>query len=98
MIDLARKQTESLQFLTDYQSWFTTRSDGLSWPNWQQTWLHATQYFRGFVRSGTNKSVAGIASMVDIKQEKLERFVRESAWEYETVEEDLRTNAPEAAQ
>lgn len=36
--------------------------------------------------------------MVDIKQEKLEWFVRESAWEYENVEEDLRSNAPEAAQ
>jgi SRSO17 transposase len=36
--------------------------------------------------------------MVDIKQEKLERFVRESAWEYENVEEHLRRTAPEAAQ
>jgi SRSO17 transposase len=98
MKEFAHNQTESLQFLTDYQSIFTTRSDGSSWPNWQKTWLHATQYFRGLVRTGTNKSVAGIASMINIKQEKLERFVRESAWEYENVEEDLRTNAPEAAQ
>ena len=36
--------------------------------------------------------------MVDIKQEKLERFVRESAWEYENVEEHLRQTVPEAAQ
>ena len=36
--------------------------------------------------------------MVDIKQEKLERFVRESAWEYENVEDQLRMTAPEAAQ
>jgi len=36
--------------------------------------------------------------MVDIKQEKLERFVRDSAWEYENVEEHLRQTAPEAAQ
>jgi SRSO17 transposase len=98
MKEFAHNQTESLQFLTDYQSVFTTRSDGSSWPNWQTTWLHAKQYFRGLVRTGSNKSVAGIASMVNIKQEKLERFVRESAWEYENVEEDLRTNAPEAAQ
>ncbi len=95
---LAHNQIESLRFLTDYQSSFTTRSDGSSWPNWQKTWLHATQYFRGLVRPGTNKSVAGIASMVNIKQEKLERFVRENAWEYESVEENLRTTAPEAAQ
>ena len=98
MKDLVHAQSESLQFLTDYQSSFTTKSDGSSWPNWQQTWRHATRYFRGLIRPGTNKSVADIASMVDIKQEKLERFVRESAWEYENVEQDLRTTAPEAAQ
>jgi SRSO17 transposase len=98
MKEFAHNQVESLQFLTDYQSSFATRSDGSSWPNWQKTWLHATRYFRGLIRPGTNKSVAGIASMVDIKQEKLERFVRESVWEYENVEENLRTTAPEAAQ
>ena len=36
--------------------------------------------------------------MVDLKQEKLERFVRESAWEYGNVEEQLRQTVPEAAQ
>lgn len=36
--------------------------------------------------------------MVDLKQEKLERFVRESAWEYENVEDQLRQTVPEAAQ
>ena len=36
--------------------------------------------------------------MVDVKQEKLGRFVRESVWDYENVEQDLCTNAPEAAQ
>ena len=98
MKDFAHNQLEALRFLTDYQPSFTTRSDGSSWPNWQQTWRHATRYFRGLIRPGTNKSVAGIASMVDVKQEKLDRFVRESAWEHETVEQNLRTNAPEAAQ
>ena len=97
MKDLARNQLEALRFLTEYQPSFTTRSDGSSWPNWQQTWRHATRYFFGLIRLGTNKSVAGIASIVDVKQEKLERFVRESAWDYENVEQDLRTNAPEAA-
>jgi len=35
--------------------------------------------------------------MVDIKQEKLGRFVRESAWECENVEQHLWQTAPEAA-
>jgi SRSO17 transposase len=36
--------------------------------------------------------------MVALKWEKLERFVRESAWEYEHVEDQLRSRAPESAQ
>jgi len=36
--------------------------------------------------------------MVDIIQEKLRRFVRESALECENVEEHLRQTVPEAAQ
>jgi len=63
----------------------------------ETTWQRGAQYFRGLIRPGNNKSIAGIASMVDIKQEKLERFVREGAWEYENVEEHLRQTVPEAA-
>jgi len=98
MNELAHNYGDSAGFLREYQTCFATRADGSSWPNWETTWLRGTQYFRGLVRPGSNKSIAGIASMVDIKQEKLERFVRESAWEYENVEEQLRMNAPEAAQ
>lgn len=98
MKELAHNYADALGFLRDYRSCFTTRADGSSWPNRETTWIHATQYLRGLMRPGSNKSIAGIASMVDIKQEKLERFVRESAWAYENVEEQLRATAPEAAQ
>jgi len=98
MKELGHNYGDSAEFLREYQSCFATRADGSSWPNWQTTWLRATQYFRGLIRPGSNKSIAGIASMVDIKQEKLERFIRESAWEYKNVEQQLRLTAPEAAQ
>lgn len=98
MNELAHNHGDLAGFLRKYQECFATRADGSSWPNWETTWLRGTQYFRGLIRPGSNKSIAGIASMVDIKQEKLERFVRESAWEYENVEEHLRRTAPEAAQ
>jgi SRSO17 transposase len=98
MNELAHNHGDAAGFLREYQSCLATRADGSSWPNWETTWLRGTQYFRGLIRPGSNKSIAGIASMVDIKQEKLERFVRESAWEYENVEEQLRMTAPEAAQ
>ena len=98
MNELAHNYGDSAGFLREYKVCLATRADGSSWPNWETTWLRGTQYFRGLVRPGSNKSIAGIASMVDIKQEKLERFVRESAWEYENVEDQLRMTAPEAAQ
>jgi hypothetical protein len=47
----------------------------LSWRNCETTWRRGTQYFHGLIRPRNNKSIPGIASMVDIKQEKLERFV-----------------------
>lgn len=98
MNELAHNYGDAMGFLREYRTCFATRADGSSWPNWETTWLRGMQYFRGLIRPGSNKSIAGIASMVDIKQEKLERFVRESAWEYENVEEHLRMTAPEAAQ
>lgn len=98
MNELAHNHGDAPGFLRKYQTCFATRADGSSWPNWETTWHRGTQYFRGLIRPGSNKSIAGIASMVDIKQEKLERFVRESAWKYENVEEKLRMTAPEAAQ
>jgi len=98
MKELAHDHGDAAGFLRKYQACFATRADGSSWPNWETTWRRGAQYFRGLIRPGSNKSVAGIASMVDLKQEKLERFVRESAWEYENVEEQLRQTVPEAAQ
>ena len=98
MKEVVHNHGDAAGFLREYQACFATRADGSSWPNWETTWQRGAQYFRGLIRPGSNKSIAGIASMVDIKQEKLERFVRESAWEYENVEEHLRRTVPEAAQ
>lgn len=98
MNELAHDHGDATGFLRVDQAYFATRADDSSWPNWETKWLHGTQYFRGLVRTGSNKSIAGIASMVNIKQEKLERFVRESAWEYENLKDQLRMTAPEAAQ
>jgi|APHM01.1.fsa_nt_gi FOG: Transposase len=98
MNEVVHNYGDAAGFLREYQACFATRADGSSWPNWETTWQRGAQYFRGLIRPGNNKSIAGIASMVDIKQEKLERFVRESAWEYENVEEHLRQTVPEAAQ
>jgi hypothetical protein len=40
MSDARAKQAEWLQFLSDYQTAFTTRADGSSWPIHERTWLN----------------------------------------------------------
>ena len=95
---IAHNQLNARRFLQEYQSAFTTRSDGSSWPKWERTWANATQYFRGLLRPGRRKSITGLAKRMATDQEQLERFVRESPWEHENVEKHLREQAPAAVQ
>ena len=84
------------QFLTPFKSAFTIRLDGSTWPNWERTWIHADQYFRALLRPGKRKSITGLASRVGADQERLERFVRESAWEPAGVHDQLQATVPDA--
>ncbi|MHC3437440.1 transposase [Natrialbaceae archaeon A-gly3] len=74
------------------------RSDRFTWPNWERTWVHANQYFRALLRPGRRKSIIGLASRVGAQQERLERFIRESAWESSAVHDQLRTSVPDSIQ
>ena len=83
------------RFLDRFKDAFTKRPNGTSWPKWEQTWKHAGQYFRALLRPGRRKSITGLACRVNADSERLERFVRESPWEHEEVEDHLRTAVPE---
>jgi len=98
MRDMPCNQVEVRQFLSKYQSAFTRRADGSSWPKWERTWRHATEYFQGLLRPGKSKSVADIADQTGADQEQLERFVRESPWEHQNVESHLREEIPDEGQ
>ena len=98
MNEVVHNYGDAAGFLREYQACFAMRADGSSWSNWETMWQRGAQYFLGLIQPGDNKSIAGIASMGDITQEKLERFVRENAWEDENVEEHLRQTVTEAAQ
>jgi len=88
--NVTRSQTEELQFLSSYRSAFTTRVDGSTWPKNERTWLNAGRYFRGLLRPGSPNIITDIAEKMHTDQERLERFVRESPWEHERVEAELR--------
>ena len=63
------KQTEGLQFLSDYQTAVTTRADGSSWSKHERTWLNIGQYFRGAAGPGSSDTVTDIAEKMHIDQE-----------------------------
>ena len=96
--NVIRSQAEGLQFLSSYRSAFTTRVDGSTWPKNERTWLNAGRYFRGLLRPGSPNTTTDIAEKMHTDQERLERFVRESPWEHERVEAELRERVPEAIQ
>jgi len=95
---LAHNQLAAKQFIERFETAFTTRSDGSTWPKFQRTWKHANQYFRALVRPGSGKSIAELATRVGADQERLERFVRESPWQPENVERHLQAAAPDRCQ
>jgi hypothetical protein len=95
---LAHNQLEAHRFLQGYESAFTSRSDGSTWPKWERTWSHARRYFRGLLHPGSRKSITGLAKRMNSDQEQLKRFVRESPWEHQRVQSHLRDNAPAAVQ
>ena len=66
--------------------------------NGAQTWKHADQYFRALLRPGRRKSITGLAKRVNADHARLERFVREGAWEYAEVQHHLRATAPDVVQ
>lgn len=85
MDSLAHPLVEGSQLFKQYQSAFTTRSDRSTWAKWEQTWLHASRYFRGLLRPGSRKTVSQLATSTDDQQEQLERFICDSPWEHEQV-------------
>lgn len=84
------------RFLSPCREAFTTRGDGRSWPRWKNTWKAANAYFEGMLRPGRRKNMQCISTRMMLDEDSIERFVRESPWEYEGVQEHLITHIPDA--
>ena len=92
---LSHRSAEARYFLKDYQSIFTTGSDGKSWPRWKDTWMMATAYNQALLAPGRKKSMQRIAGHVNVDEDRVEQFVRESPWEYERLQIHLNRNIPD---
>lgn len=84
------------RFLLPYQPSLTRRSDESSWPRWRRTWRSAKAYAAGLLLPGLGKSMQRVARSVDLPEGEIKRFVSESPWEYERVQQHLVENAPES--
>lgn len=82
------------RFLEPYKALFTHRDDGKSCPRWQNTAATAPAYLRGQLGPGTGKNMHGIAKRVSLDDDRIDRFVRESPWEYAAVQTHLVQNVP----
>jgi len=52
-------------------------------------------YLRGLLGPGSGKSLHGIAKRMGLGDDRIERFVRESPWEYAAVQDHLVARTPE---
>ncbi len=83
------------RFLAPFRDAFTTRPDGRSWPRAANTWRVAPAYVEGLIRPGTHKTMRGIGKRMDINEHRVRRFISESPWDHDAVQEYLNEYIPE---
>lgn len=82
------------RFLASYATHFTQWANGKSWPRRANTRRAAGAYMRGLLGPGSGKNMQGIAKRVRLDEDRIERFVRESPWSHDSVQEHLVQNVP----
>jgi SRSO17 transposase len=95
-VALRRLDLRLARFLHPYHDLFTHRRDGTSWPRRDNTLRNAKAYLRGLLAPGKNKNMANLARRTGIPEDRLERFVRDSPWDHDTLQTHLVQNLPEA--
>jgi len=83
------------QFLSPLRGAFTTRPDGSTWSRAANTWNVAPVYVEGLIRPGSRKTLRGIGKRLAINEHRVRRFISESPWEHEPVQEYLNQQIPE---
>ncbi|MBX8631647.1 MAG: IS701 family transposase [Thermoplasmata archaeon YP2-bin.285] len=93
---LIHRHAEAQYFMKEYRNIFTTRSDGKSWPRRNGTWMMASGYNQALLAPAKKKNMQLIAGRVDVPEDRVEQFIRESPWEYERLQVHLNVNIPAA--
>jgi SRSO17 transposase len=93
---LSRANVERHLFLEQFRDEFTHRPDGSSWARRDDTYRTAAHYLEGLLTPGPRKSMRNLAKRAAIDKDRVERFIRESPWEPEAVQDHLRRHIPKS--
>jgi SRSO17 transposase len=83
------------RFVAPLRDVFTRSREGKSWPRWHDTGSMAIAYFLALLRPGKRKNMHGIGVRMGLSEDKVERFIRDSPWEHEALQDHLITHVPE---
>jgi SRSO17 transposase len=84
------------RFLDPVRAAFTTRPDGSSWARATNTWQMARAYVEGLVRPGSHKTLRGIGKRMDVHEDRVRRFITQSPWEPDALQDHLNHNIPDS--
>lgn len=73
---------------------FEERADGSSWARSLRTRAVAPRYLEGLVGPGRGKTMRGIARREGLPEDRVQRFVTESSWEWEGAQKQLNERVP----
>ena len=93
---LERANVERQLFIQQYQADLTRRKDGSGWARNASTYRVASHYLEGLLTSGPRKSMRNLAKRVNLDRDQVERFIRESPWEPDAVQDHLRRAIPKS--
>lgn len=82
------------RFIRPYKRAVTTRRNGTSWPNADNTWHGATQYYEAVLRPGDQKHMRGLSTRMGIDHDRLQQFITDSSWEHDAVQTNLNHSLP----
>lgn len=91
---LSRANVERQLFVQQFQADLTHRGDGSGWSRSGDTYRVASHYVEALLTSGPRKSMRNIAKRVNLDRDQVERFIRQSPWEPEAVQDHVRRDIP----
>jgi len=95
LVRYTNSKTAIRRFLAPLRGAFTTRPDGSTWSRAANTWNVAPAYVEGLIRPGSHKTFRGIGKRLAVNEHRVRRFISESPWGYEAVQNHLNQQIPE---